>query len=84
MDDETRQGAYKEESSPVILKRASLDITGAYGDLMKFLGKLGNYPQRVSITDLRVESGSPNSDKLSCGMIITIYVVEDKETITDE
>ena len=84
MADETRQGVDKDESSPVILKSAVVEITGAYEDLMKFLGRLGGYPQRISINDLRIESGPRDTEKLSCGMTITIYVVEDKEIITDE
>ena len=84
MADETRQGMNKGESSPVILRSAIIEITGAYEDLMKFLGRLGGYPQRISVNDLRIEPGPRDSDKLSCGMTITIYVVEDKEIITDE
>ena len=84
--DETRRGAQadKEESSPVILKSATVTITGTYDGLMKFLARLGNYPQRISINDLYIESGARNGEKLDCGMTITIYVVEDKESITDE
>ena len=84
MADETHRGTEKKQSSPVILKRARLDITGEYENLMKFLGRLGNYPQRVSINDLCVESNHPGNDNLNCGMTITIYVVEDKEIMTDE
>jgi len=84
MADETHQGTNEDKSSPVILRHAAVDITGTYEDLMKFLGRLGNYPQRIAISDLRIESGPRNSDKLTCGMTITIYIVEDKEIITDE
>jgi Tfp pilus assembly protein PilO len=84
MADETHHGTDEDKSSPVILRHAAVDITGTYEDLMKFLGRLGNYPQRIAISDLRIESGPRDSDKLTCGMTITIYIVEDKEIITDE
>lgn len=84
MADETHQRTNEDESSPVILRRAAVDITGRYEDLMRFLGRLGSYPQRIAISDLCIESGPRNSDKLTCRMTITIYIVEDKEIITDE
>lgn len=84
MADETRRGTDKEQSSPVVLKSATVTITGAYEGLMKFLARLGAYQQRISINDLYIESGPRDGEKLDCGMTITIYVVEDKESITDE
>ena len=84
MADETRRNRDAESDSPIVLKRASVDITGRYEDIMKFLAKLRDYTHRICINDLCIESSQPDVDKLNCGLIITIYVVEDKEIITDE
>ena len=84
MPDATADKGKDSRASTLILKRASVDITGKYENIMKFLGRLNDSHWRISISNLCIESDQSDDEKLICGMIITIYVVEDKEIITDE
>ena len=65
-------------------KHASVSITGVYENLVKFLRKLNGYSQRVSIRNLCIESDSNTKDELACDMVVTIYVAEDKENLSNE
>ena len=72
------------KSSPVITKKAGIAILGRYENIIKFLQKLGGYSQRISISNLNIESLNFDDRVLICQMEITIYLIEDKEILADE
>lgn len=72
------------ESEDIIAKKLSISYTGDYKDIITFLKRLESYTQRIVITDVHIESDEMVGDELFCQMIITIYMVEDKELKSDE
>ena len=76
--------ADSEQTSSVILKRAEVEFTGEYENIIKFLKKLSSYSQRISIENLLIQSGRFGQQRLTCYMTVTIYLVEDREKVNDE
>lgn len=70
--------------SSVVLKRAEITLTGQYDDILTFLTKLGGCRQRISIGSLLIKPNSDYIDDLICSTTITIYIIENKETISNE
>lgn len=70
--------------SDVTLSRARIMLSGNYKNIMKFLEKIRDYPQRIVVSNLLIERGNKINNDLNCQVSITIYVIEDKETITHE
>jgi len=70
--------------SDVTLSRARIMLSGNYENIMKFLEKIKDYPQRIVVSDLLIERAGKINNDLSCQVSITIYVIEDKEIITHE
>jgi len=76
----------REYFSSVTLKRAEVTLTGNYDGILEFLKKLGEYPHRISIASLLIKPnpGIVEELELVCSMTITIYIIENKETMSDE
>ena len=72
------------ETADITIKRLAMGYTGIYKNIIKFLRRLDSYSQRIIISDLHIESSGFSTDELSCQMIITIYMIEDKELGADE
>lgn len=72
------------ESGDIIVKKLSISYTGSYKDIITFLKRLDSYTQTIVITDVHIESDEMAEESLYCQMIITIYMVEDKELKGDE
>jgi len=70
--------------SSVILRRAEITLTGQYDGILAFLAKLGGYRQRISVGSLLIKPNPSNIEDLLCSMNITIYIIENKETISNE
>ena len=70
--------------SNVTLSRAKIMLSGNYKNIMKFLGKIRDYPQRIGISNLLIERSDKNNNDLNCQINITVYVTGDKEPITHE
>ena len=70
--------------SDVTLNRAKVMLSGNYKNIMKFLEKIRDYPQRIVISNLLIERSDKVNNDLNCQVNITIYVIEDKEAITYE
>ncbi len=70
--------------SDVTLSRAKIMLSGNYKNIMKFLEKIRDYPQRIGISNLLIERSDKINNDLNCQVTITIYVIEDKEAITHE
>ena len=76
----------QEENNPssVRLERAQLSLTGHYDNIIEYFKKLSSYSERIAINDLFIESIDARTKDLVCAMTITIYLIEDKENISDE
>ncbi len=72
----TLQGSYVEAS------RATLSVTGGYGNIVALINKLQDRPERVWIDSLRLKSAA--GGLLRCNMTITIYAIYDKEEPLDD
>ncbi len=72
------------ETGSIVVKRAVISFTSTYGDVINFLTKLNSYTQRITITDLTIESDSMINGPLYCRMTITIHIIEDKEQKENE
>ena len=49
----------------------------------EFLRKLSGYSQHIMIDDLLIESLRSGGKQLVCRMTVTIYLIEEKELLTD-
>lgn len=70
--------------SDVTLSRAEITLSGNYKNIMNFLEKIRDYPQRIVISNLLIGRSNKINNDLNCQITITIYVIEDKETMTHE
>lgn len=77
-------GGGREYFPSVALKRAEIILTGQYDGIIKFLEKLSAYQERISVGSLLIKVSPNNIEELICSMTITIYLIEDKETISNE
>jgi Tfp pilus assembly protein PilO len=73
-----------EDTVNVTLNHANIVLTGQYKDIMEFIVKIRDYPQRIVIGNLLIESSRFATGELNCQINITIYTIEDKESITHE
>ncbi len=72
----TLQGPYVEAS------RATLSITGGYGNIVALINKLQDRPERVWIDSLRLKSAA--GGLLRCDMTITIYAIYNEKELLDD
>ena len=70
--------------SSVALKRAEITLTGQYDGILAFLTKLGGYRQRISVCNLFIKPNPNDVEELICSMTTTIYIIENKEAISNE
>jgi len=70
--------------SSVVLRRAEITLTGQYDGILAFLTRLGGYRQRISVGSLLIKPNPSNIEDLLCSINITIYIIENKETISNE
>lgn len=62
----------------------ALNINGSYENLLKFFNKLKSYPQKIFIREIVIESRGLKTKELICYTVLSIYIIQDKEIITDE
>ncbi len=72
------------EASDIVIKRSMISFTSTYNGAISFLTKLNSYTQRITITDLTIESDDMIDEHLNCRMTITVYMVDDKEQKENE
>ncbi len=70
--------------SDIISRRISIGLTGQYENIIKLLKKFNSYSQRISVSNLSIKSEDLGNQERLCDMIITIYIIKSKETISDE
>lgn len=76
-------GEDTEMDSGISEKRAAIVLTGQYENIIKFLRRLSGYSQHIMVNDLVIESLRSGGKRLVCHMTITIYLIEEKEIVTD-
>jgi len=74
----------REHFPSVVLKRAEITLTGRYDGIIKFLERLGAYQEQISVGSLLIKVNPNNNEELVFSMSITIYLIDDKETISNE
>ncbi len=65
---------------PVTRQTADLQVVGAYAHIRNAIKRLVNRPQKVMIDSLQIELAGDSSPNIICNVLITIYVVPNKET----
>jgi hypothetical protein len=70
--------------SDIISRRIAIGFTGRYDNIIKLLKKFNSYSQRISVSNLSIKSEDLGNQERLCDMIITIYIIKNKETISDE
>ncbi len=73
-----------DDSFSIALKYVEISLTGQYKNIIKFLTKLSSYSEHLSISNLSIKSIGFGKKELICKMTITIYLIENKEIMTDE
>jgi len=68
----------------IVENSAAVSFVGSYGNIISFLSKLTNRPQKVLIRSLKVTASGNRSSPLVCEILITVYTVQDKEIFTNE
>ena len=70
--------------SDITSRRIAIGLTGRYDNIIKLLKKFNSYSQRISVSNLSIRSEELVNQERLCDMIITIYIIKNKETISDE
>lgn len=73
-----------ENGRAIVGDSANLSFAGSYGNIINFLAKLMNRPQRVLIRSLKIFTSGDGFDPLRCEIMITIYTLRHKEIFTNE
>jgi Tfp pilus assembly protein PilO len=71
-----------EKQSPdttVQATQTSVIAIGDYGTFIRFFERTSQYPQKISITDMRLEPLTPGQSTLRCHAAITVYVANKTE-----
>jgi len=63
---------------------AVVSFIGSYSNIIKFLAKIENRPQKVLIHTLKMSTSDGKSNPLECEVTITIYTISEKEVLTNE
>jgi len=68
----------------IVSNSAAISLAGSYGEIIGFLAKLTGRPQEVLIRSLKIFSSDGEADLLECELMITVYIIHDEETFTNE
>ncbi len=70
--------------SGVVENSAVVSFVGSYGNIISFLSKVTNRPQKVDVRSIKISAFGKKPDPLECEMVVTIYTVRDREIFTNE
>ena len=73
-----------ENSKAIAENNAAVSFVGSYSNIISFLAKLVNRPQKVLVRSLKIFASRDEFYPLGCEVMITIYTVRDKEIFTNE
>lgn len=73
-----------DDRNTIVENRAVVSFVGSYGDIINFLTKLVNRPQKVSIPLFKIFTSDDRSDPLECEIMITIYTISEREVFANE
>ena len=82
--DQRSEAKQSEDASGIAVQTAMLSVIGRYNDIIGLVERLRMRPQRVCIDSFRMTSHSDGSGRLKCDITVTIYTIQDKETLTYE
>jgi len=77
-------GGDNDRISDITSRRIAIGLAGRYDNIIKLLKKFNSYSQRISVSNLSIKSEDSGNHERLCDMIITIYIIKNKETISDE
>lgn len=67
------------ESFGIVANSATLSFNGSYGNIVRLVETLQNQTPRVFVGSFKLEIVEFHSGQLRCDMVITIYIIQDKE-----
>ncbi|UCF43056.1 MAG: hypothetical protein JSV99_10825 [Planctomycetota bacterium] len=73
-----------ESDSQIVENSAVVSFVGSYGNIISFLSKVTNRPQKVVVRSLKITAFGEKPDPLECEMVVTIYTVRDREIFANE
>ncbi|UCC23014.1 MAG: hypothetical protein JSW23_02785 [Planctomycetota bacterium] len=73
-----------EDDSQIVENSAAVSFVGSYGNIISFLSKITDRPQKVVIRSLKIVAFGKKADPLECEIVITIYTVRDREIFANE
>jgi Tfp pilus assembly protein PilO len=76
--------ASAESDSGVVENSAVVSFVGSYSNIISFLSKVTNRPQKVAVRSLKIASFGKKPDPLECEMVVTIYTIRDREIFANE
>jgi len=76
--------AADKDKSAIVGNSAAVSFVGSYSNIINFLSKLTNRPQKVLLRSLKIFASGKRFSPLVCEIMITIYTVRDKEIFTNE
>ena len=71
------------EGSGIIEKKAIVTFTGGYGNIIGLIKELQTCQRKVWIDSVRIDTGG-NAGKLKCQLTLTLYCVDNMETVSYE
>ena len=78
-----KRGSSGDEAG-IEVRSANLSVVGAYDNIIALVERLQARSRKAWIDLLSIEDVDNDSSRLKCEIIITIYVVPDKETVPNE
>ncbi len=76
--------ASAESDKEIVANGAVISFVGSYGNIISFLSELTNRPQKVVVRSLKISAFGDKPDPLECEMMITIYIIADREIFANE
>lgn len=73
-----------EASSHITANHATLTVVGGYKDIVALINKLQDRSRQVWIDSISVEPVGSNTEQLKCDIVLTIYVIHDKEKLSHD
>lgn len=73
-----------ESDSQIVENSAAVSFVGSYSNIISFLLKIKDRPQKVIIPSLKIVAFGKKADPLECEIVVTIYTVRDREIFANE
>jgi hypothetical protein len=77
---DSRPAEKQSQDTTVQTAQTSVIAIGDYGAFIRFFERTSQYPQKISVADIRFEPLTPGLSMLRCHAVITVYVANKTET----